>query len=140
MSAECVYCGAPATETDHIRPVSLGGDRKANLVPACKPCNRSKYSRLLTRWDKEKVQRAAAVSPLVAAELARQIEREPQRPFAYTYEAAEAIQVGLSTLQRWAADGIVRPAWRTPGGHAKWDIRDLREQLGIPQPDEEPER
>lgn len=46
--------------------------------------------------------------------------------------AAKRIGVGVSTLQRWAADGIVTPAWRTPGGQARWDVDDLRAQLRMP--------
>lgn len=49
--------------------------------------------------------------------------------------AADRIGVGLSTLQAWAAQGIVKPAWRTPGGQARWDVADLRQQLGMPEED-----
>jgi 5-methylcytosine-specific restriction protein A len=36
-------CGAPATEMDHIRPVSLGGgDERENLQGLCRPCHLSK--------------------------------------------------------------------------------------------------
>ncbi|MGH3410375.1 MAG: MerR family DNA-binding transcriptional regulator [Streptosporangiaceae bacterium] len=53
-------------------------------------------------------------------------------PYATTAEAARQIGVGVSTLQRWAAEGIVTPAWRTPGGQARWDVSDLRAQLRMP--------
>src|SRR5215468_4126767 len=46
-----------------------------------------------------------------------------------TRRAADAIGVGVSTLQAWAVAGTVTPAWRTPGGHARWDLEDLRRQL-----------
>jgi DNA-binding transcriptional MerR regulator len=46
--------------------------------------------------------------------------------------AAKAIGVSVSTLQRWAAERRVTPEWRTPGGQARWDIDDLRAQLGMP--------
>ena len=44
----CVYCGATATDWDHLRP--LVKDRRPtgyinqirNLVPSCGPCNQSK--------------------------------------------------------------------------------------------------
>jgi excisionase family DNA binding protein len=55
-----------------------------------------------------------------------------------THEAAEQLGIGVSTLQAWAAKGTVTPAWRTPGGHARWNIDDLRRQLGMP-PRGEPE-
>jgi 8-oxo-dGTP pyrophosphatase MutT (NUDIX family) len=53
-----------------------------------------------------------------------------------TAEAADAIGVGISTLQAWAASGRVTPAWRTPGGQARWDLDDLKRQLGIKTGDE----
>ena len=48
-SRSCVYCGDPATTTDHLRPVigrgglptGFGPDRW-NIVPACALCNSSK--------------------------------------------------------------------------------------------------
>jgi len=55
-----------------------------------------------------------------------------------TKQAAEKIGVGVSTLQSWAAKGLVTPAWRTPGGQARWDLADLRRQLGMPS-DGEPQ-
>ena len=39
----CVYCGQPATEVDHVTPVSRGGSHKLNnLVASCKRCNAQK--------------------------------------------------------------------------------------------------
>jgi len=46
-----------------------------------------------------------------------------------TGQAAEAIGVAHSTLARWWAEGTVTPALVTPGGHARWDLDELREQL-----------
>lgn len=43
--------------------------------------------------------------------------------------AAKAIGVGHSTLARWWQQGFVTPTLVTPGGHARWNIEDLREQL-----------
>ena len=37
-------------------------------------------------------------------------------PYLTTKQAAEQIGVGVSTLQSWAAKGLVTPAWRTPAG------------------------
>ena len=53
-----------------------------------------------------------------------------------TKQAAEQIGVGVSTLQSWAAKGLVTPKWRTPGGQARWDLADLKRQLGMPSDDE----
>jgi excisionase family DNA binding protein len=55
-------------------------------------------------------------------------------PYVTSREAAKRLGVGLSTLQRWAAQGVVTPAWRTPGGQARWDVDDLRRQLKMPTP------
>lgn len=39
----CRYCGRPATQVDHVVPVSKGGTHAlSNLVPCCARCNRSK--------------------------------------------------------------------------------------------------
>ena len=71
-SGPCVYCGSPATEVDHVRPLARGGwEHESNLVPACKSCNSGKHDRLLTEWRPDRVARAVAVSPAVAAEWAR---------------------------------------------------------------------
>lgn len=55
-----------------------------------------------------------------------------RRDRATTRQAAEELGIGISTLQAWAAQGRVKPVWRTPGGHARWDIDDLRRQLDMP--------
>lgn len=44
----CHYCGGPASEVDHVLPVSRGGnDALGNLVAACLPCNRRKGKRVV---------------------------------------------------------------------------------------------
>lgn len=50
-------------------------------------------------------------------------------PFVTTAQAAKQLGIGLRSLQRWAKDGIVTPDFRTPGGHMRWDVERLREQL-----------
>jgi 5-methylcytosine-specific restriction endonuclease McrA len=43
----CVYCGRtmPHLTQDHIIPLSGGGNHtQSNIVPACMPCNRKKYT------------------------------------------------------------------------------------------------
>jgi HNH endonuclease len=70
----CVYCGEAATDVDHIRPLARGGDEaRHNLVPACQRCNQSKGHKLLTGWDRAKVEFAAARHPAIAAELDREL-------------------------------------------------------------------
>jgi 5-methylcytosine-specific restriction endonuclease McrA len=47
----CRYCGARATEVDHVSPESRGGPTVAwNLVAACGPCNRSKGAHTPAEW------------------------------------------------------------------------------------------
>jgi len=46
-----------------------------------------------------------------------------------TGEAANEIGVGRATLARWWAEGLVTPALVTAGGHARWDVDDLKRQL-----------
>jgi hypothetical protein len=73
-SGPCVYCGKPATTADHVRPLSRGGhEAEYNLVPACGPCNFGKGGRLLSEWDQVRVAHGAAHSPVVAAELEREL-------------------------------------------------------------------
>lgn len=55
---------------------------------------------------------------------------------ASTAEAADAVGVSARSLARWAQEGTVKPAVRTPGGHLRWNIEALRQQLdGVPAHD-----
>lgn len=56
----CAYCEAPATQRDHIVPLTRGGTNFiGNIVPACGTCNPSKGAQFITEWahaqQKEKV-------------------------------------------------------------------------------------
>jgi DNA-binding transcriptional MerR regulator len=64
-----------------------------------------------------------------------------------TAAAARALNVHPATLRRWAEDGIVRPAAKTAGGHARWDLERLRVEVaaaaerheqGLPQSEARP--
>lgn len=46
-----------------------------------------------------------------------------------TGEAAREIGVGRATLARWWSEGLVKPVLVTAGGHARWDVDDLKRQL-----------
>jgi 5-methylcytosine-specific restriction endonuclease McrA len=51
----CAYCGAPATEIDHVIPISLGGTgERDNLVPACRRCNAAKNDLPLDKFMDER--------------------------------------------------------------------------------------
>ena len=50
----CSYCGAEATEVDHIVPRAKGGtDSTYNLTPACKSCNEKKSNLSLKEFGKK---------------------------------------------------------------------------------------
>jgi 5-methylcytosine-specific restriction endonuclease McrA len=72
-SGSCVYCGKKATTVDHVRPLFRGGwEHEDNLVPACKSCNFSKGTKLLTEWVRAgRVAHGVAHSSKVAAEYER---------------------------------------------------------------------
>lgn len=46
---ECVYCGEPATQQDHVVPRGRLG-WEDHLVPACRRCNDSKNNRTPEEW------------------------------------------------------------------------------------------
>lgn len=48
----CIYCGSrDSIHADHVIPIAKGGVHSiGNLVPACRKCNQSKGSKLLTEW------------------------------------------------------------------------------------------
>lgn len=56
LAQPCAYCGAPATELDHIVPLRpragepAGRHVLANLAQACRDCNRSKSNLPLDVW------------------------------------------------------------------------------------------
>ena len=50
-------------------------------------------------------------------------------PLVATGVAARELGIGRATLARWWADGKVTPAFVTAGGHARWDVADLRRQI-----------
>ena len=47
----CNYCGAKATQIDHVLPLVKGGTHSVgNLAPACASCNGSKAGKFLSVW------------------------------------------------------------------------------------------
>lgn len=49
-----------------------------------------------------------------------------------TSELARELRVDMRTVQRWHAAGNITPAWTTPGGWHRWNVADVRRQLGMP--------
>ncbi|WP_128423004.1 HNH endonuclease [Frankia sp. EI5c] len=71
-SSNCVWCSAPADETDHLFPLSRGGpDEVSGIVASCGRCNRSRGNKLLTEWDWTRVCRGLLSNDAVGRELAR---------------------------------------------------------------------
>lgn len=46
-----------------------------------------------------------------------------------TGEAAKAVGVDVRTLQRWVNRGLIEPHGYTAGGHMRWDVDRLRDEL-----------
>lgn len=46
-----------------------------------------------------------------------------------TAEAAKTLGVSDRTLARWTRDGRLKPTMTTLGGHYRWDLDELREQV-----------
>ncbi|HYZ08486.1 MAG TPA: MerR family transcriptional regulator [Pseudonocardiaceae bacterium] len=46
-----------------------------------------------------------------------------------TGQAARELGIDPSTLARWARTGLAAPDFTTAGGHMRWDVERLREQL-----------
>lgn len=44
-------------------------------------------------------------------------------------QAAKAVGVSARSLARWAQEGVLEPDVVTPGGHFRWDVEHLRQQL-----------
>ncbi|TCK20523.1 MerR family transcriptional regulator [Pseudonocardia endophytica] len=52
-----------------------------------------------------------------------------KRRLSSTPEAAARLSVSPRALNRWAQEGLVTPAFRSPGGRDYWDVDDLRTQV-----------
>jgi DNA-binding transcriptional MerR regulator len=46
-----------------------------------------------------------------------------------TGDAAKAVGVDIRTLQRWVKNKIIKPHGYTAGGHMRWDVDRLRQEL-----------
>lgn len=51
--------------------------------------------------------------------------------------AAHYLGVSVVTLRRWDREGVLRPSWRTPGGHRRYNLSDLRSFQGDAGEDQE---
>lgn len=53
----------------------------------------------------------------------------PTQRLVTTAELARALGINPRTIQRWRAQGVLTPEVATPGGHARWDIEKVKQQL-----------
>ena len=51
-------------------------------------------------------------------------------------QASDLLGVAVSTLRRWEAEGRLRPAFRTCGGHRRYALLDLNRLCGKALPDQ----
>lgn len=50
-------------------------------------------------------------------------------------ELAKALGVSRGILLVWEDKGFIRPFFKTPGGHRRWILEDVRKQLNQPLPE-----
>lgn len=53
----------------------------------------------------------------------------PTERLVTTAELARVLGINTRTIQRWRAQGVLTPEVSTPGGHARWDIEKVKQQL-----------
>lgn len=46
-----------------------------------------------------------------------------------TSELARALGLSGRTIQRYRREGVLKPEIASPGGHARWDIEKVKDQL-----------
>jgi len=56
----------------------------------------------------------------------------PVPKYVSTPQAARALGVSVRSFQRWMKLGLIEPDHRTPGGHGRWDVERLREEMRNP--------
>jgi DNA-binding transcriptional MerR regulator len=53
----------------------------------------------------------------------------PDDKLMTTGQVARELRLSHRSLNRWAEQGVIRPAVVTPGGRRLWDLEDLRRQI-----------
>jgi 5-methylcytosine-specific restriction endonuclease McrA len=107
----CVYCGDPASTTDHYVPRSLGGSHDTeNLRPACVLCNVMKGDMAPDAWE------AWASTPAWHVERERLLEsgRLPSisRPGRRRRRARQVQQLLAETFEDRAGLPRSQPPWK----------------------------
>ena len=107
----CSYCGAEATEIDHIVPKSKGGSNSTyNLTPACKTCNQIKSNLSLKEFGKTMNKDFSHLEP-------KKLPKD-----AAIVQAAKNYMV--KEITKLVSDTTTHPSWLT-----KYN----RDQLGLPK-------
>jgi len=92
----CRYCGAETAEVDHVEPRACGGPTvPANLVAACRACNKAKGLRTPREW-----RQARALARLMRGIERRRAYLRPRPGRNRRYRTAAASSCQGSTLQK----------------------------------------
>ncbi|MGI5127267.1 MerR family DNA-binding transcriptional regulator [Pseudonocardia sp. CA-107938] len=51
-----------------------------------------------------------------------------------TGQLAEELGVSRGAVNKWHREGLITPVLTTPGGHHRWDVDQVREQLSAGNP------
>ena len=98
----CRYCGARATEVDHVLPRAQGGlTTLSNLAASCQLCNRQKGNQTPEQWEAAKQRRAAQI-----VALRNRLQKPRGRPLVKSIPQrkptlAELLEASRSPLQRF---------------------------------------
>lgn len=64
----------------------------------------------------------------------------PRKPrLLTTGELAEELGVSRGAVLKWTVDGLLKPTFTTMGGHHRWDLDDVREQIRKQREQADPE-
>ena len=108
---KCVYCGAKATEIDHVIPRSSGGTNSThNLVASCKACNQMKSNKTLKEFGK-----------LMGKDFSKLEPKKLPKDAAIVQSARNYMVREITTL---VSDTTTHDAWLT-----KYN----RDELGLPK-------
>ena len=110
-NGKCVYCGAEATEIDHVIPRSNGGTNSTyNLVASCRSCNKKKSNLSLKDFGK-----------LVGKDFSKITPKKLPKDAAIVQSARNYITKEITKL---VSDTTLHDAWLT-----KYN----RDELGLPK-------
>ena len=108
---KCVYCGAKATEIDHVIPRSSGGTNSThNLVASCKACNQMKSNKTLKEFGK-----------LMGKDFSKLEPKKLPKDAAIVQSARNYM---VREITKLVSDTTTHPSWLT-----KYN----RDQLGLPK-------